>query len=72
MPGLWALGHKKKDKEMNRREAMDNLMASDPDVVVDLLGITTEELIQRFRSYVSVYLDEQVGDEYGTEDEGDE
>jgi chorismate mutase len=41
---------------MNRREVIDNLKAEDPDVVVDLLDISTDELIAKFPAKVARYV----------------
>lgn len=53
---------------MNRRELLDNLKEEDPDYVVDVLDISSEELIKKFPTKVARYL----AQEMGTEREGDE
>lgn len=39
--------------------ALENLEASDPDYVVDVLGLTTEDIIDKFYGQVRVYLQEE-------------
>ena len=49
-------------------EALEKLELCDPDYVVDVLGITTEELITAFYGKVKVFLNEEYM-RYGTFDE---
>lgn len=44
------------------------LMESDPDVVVELLGITTRELLDAFPSKVRDYIENEVSDDGTDED----
>ena len=56
---------------MNRRreEQLRMLAEEDPDVLVDILRISSLELLRRFPRKVSAYISEQVGEEYDGDDE---
>lgn len=54
---------------MNRKELLQNLKCEDPDVVVDLLDISTDELIAKFPTKVLRYLEQETNAE---SDDGDE
>lgn len=47
--------------QTRRLKAYQELVASDPDYVVDVLGISSEELCLAFPERVRSYLDEQAG-----------
>lgn len=57
---------------MNRREVLDNLRNEDPDYVVDVLNISSRELIRAFPSKVRAWLAQEVEDAGGTDDGDDE
>jgi hypothetical protein len=54
---------------VNRKEALDNLRNEDPDYVVDVLRISSRELIKAFPSKVREYLDSEVESD-SDEDDG--
>ena len=45
---------------MKRREILDNLKNEDPDYVVDVLEITTEELLAKFPRHLQRYVESEV------------
>lgn len=55
---------------MNRRELIENLKNEDPDYVVDVLEITTEELLKKFPRHLGRYIASEIGGE--VEDQDDE
>lgn len=55
---------------MNRKQTLENLRNEDPDYVVDVLRITSRELIKAFPGKVRDYLDEE--SETDTSESGDE
>ncbi len=54
---------------MNRRELIENLKNEDPDYVVDVLEITSEELLKKFPLHLSRYIASETGGETEEEDE---
>jgi hypothetical protein len=48
---------------VNRRELLDNLKNEDPDVVVDLLDISTEELLAKFPTKLARYIAQETDNE---------
>lgn len=48
---------------MSRRETLDKLREEDPDYVVDVLRITSKELVKAFPAKVAEYLDEEAADD---------
>jgi hypothetical protein len=56
----------------NEERAILWLLGSDPDVVVDVLGIKTRDLLVAFPDHVNVYLDNAQGVEEDEQDEGED
>jgi len=46
---------------MNKRELIENLKAEDPDYVVDVLEITSEELLAKFPRHLARHIASEIG-----------
>lgn len=55
--------------ELKRQYIMANLKVMDPDYIVDVLGISSRELLNAFPDKLEEHLEEEYGDDDEYEDE---